>query len=700
MKNKLEKITTILLILLITCSALSCSAGKESGDVLFGKNNFLFLKNAEYYDYESDFRGEIPYSEKDLDKILKALKKRTIAYANNNSIYMTAVIPNAQTVYSENLPSSYGEKGKTRLEQLTDYLSDNNYSYFINLTDTLINAKDNGQLYNNTENSVNALGYYYIYEKIFNSIPQEMRKKNNINATLADHITNSKTEGLSLAVSAKKNVQNNSYKLDLSEDEKYYTLLGTSEVLLSSFIKIGYKSVVPTIPAMLINYNRESELDSFIPYFSSTFGSVGYKKGFEFSINAVNSISPKIAVQLIYEDELYTLLDNDINNSYNAALKPGDDTSVTMTPVVTGYVNTTKDVACIICTVEEGSAVTISGTSFDSYIEYPQDERLIFSVNLSDASETVTITAQVEGKDESSPIEVNVSKKDSSLTVFAGKYSQLHYPDTLADYYCTNLYTEAKLNNIESKLMKKLEKIRKSSGKNTKLLFLIPADAITAYPETATDEMTAKKTSDYSRLQQVTDYFAENDDIIIVNTTSILHENKDKGKLYYQTDTHWNTLGAYFGYYAMMQAIANDGFPAAAPRELDQYKIEKRLEPGGDLASFLGIDTNLVSENKTYCIPNFKNRAVITDYYTGKSYYDYSSQIKCVVDESNLPNAIMITDSFGANLFDFVSDAFGYFVRQTMWEYKTDYSLIEEVKPDYYITVSVERNLANLLYTP
>jgi hypothetical protein len=146
----------------------------------------------------------------------------------------------------------------------------------------------------------------------------------------------------------------------------------------------------------------------------------------------------------------------------------------------------------------------------------------------------------------------------------------------------------------------------------------------------------------------------------------------------------------------MMQVISQE-FPAAAPREISEYNIYQQYDAGGDLANFLGVDTGLVSEYKTFCTPAFTNRAVITNYFSGSSNYVYSDQIKCVVDNKELPNAIMICDSFGANLLDFVTDAFGILVRQTMWEYKTDTELIAEVQPDYYIQVMVERNMASFV---
>lgn len=485
----------------------------------------------------------------------------------------------------------------------------------------------------------------------------------------------------------------------MREDEQKYSVMGSTSNLVSTYVKIGYKSEIPTVPALLVDIEKISDLEIFMPYFSSTYGSVGYKLNYSFSPGALNAIAPRAVIQLIYEDRLFTLLDDEINLTYNSALKPGDDPTTTMTPTLLSKVMTDKNTACLIGTVEVGSEITVSGSTFETFTAYPQHDRFFIPIVLKKGeSDTVTLTAKVEGKEASSPVEVPVSYSESSggLTVFAGKYSQLHYPDTLADYYCTNLFKDSVLEKMESRLLKKLEKIRKASGKNTKLLFLIPPDAITAYPETATDEMIAKKKSDYSRLQQIEDHFKDSEDIIIINLTEIILQNKDKGKLYYQTDTHWNTLGAYFGYYKLMQVISKD-FPAAAPRELSEYTVYQQYEPGGDLTNFLGVDTGIVTEYKTFCKPNYKNRATITNYFTGKPGYVYSDQIKCVVDDPELPNAIMICDSFGANLLDFVTDAFGVLVRQAMWEYKTDINLISEVKPDYYIQVMVERNMGNFV---
>ncbi len=667
--------------------------------MIFGKNNFLFNKTAEGYDYIADFKGEIPFTDIELEQIYSSLNKRSIAFANNHADFLVAVIPNAQTVYPEYMPSEYGIlSGNTRLKQLTAFLHQKGFDHFVDLTEALTAAKKEGQLYHNTENSLNALGAFYAYSEIYTRLPEKLRTKNRLNDELVKQIKKEKTKGLYLAELAGLDRENITLSLEISEDDAMYSVMGKKDILLSTYVKIGYKSIIPTVPAVLIDLEKENDLFVFMPYFSSTYGSVGYKMNYEFSASAMNSIAPRTVIQFIGEDRLSLLLDDAVNATYNAALKPGDDPTTTMTPILLSTVMTDSETACIVGTAEVGSVITVSGSSFETFTAYPQHERFFIPVKIrKGVSDTVSLTASVDGKNVSSALEVKAAHASgANLTVFAGKDSQLHYPDTLADYYCTNLFKENQLVKMEARLIKKLEKIREASGKNTKLLFLIPPDAITAYPETATDEMVAKKNSDYSRLQQIEDYFAGNDDIIIINLTETMLQNKDKGKLYYQTDTHWNTLGSYFGYYKMMQVIA-DEFPAAAPRELSEYNVYQQYDAGGDLVNFLGVNAGVVTEYKTFCTPNFKNHATITNYFSGSSNYIYSDQIKCVVDNEDLPNAIMICDSFGANLLDFVTDAFRVFVRQTMWEYKTDTKLIAEVQPDYYIQLMVERNMANLV---
>ena len=73
----------------------------------------------------------------------------------------------------------------------------------------------------------------------------------------------------------------------------------------------------------------------------------------------------------------------------------------------------------------------------------------------------------------------------------------------------------------------------------------------------------------------------------------------------------------------------------------------------------------------------------------------YAGELESAVNDGNLPTAVMIRDSYSANLFPFICEHFSYLYCQRMWDYELNYDKITEIKPDYVIYVICERNLDN-----
>lgn len=83
-------------------------------------------------------------------------------------------------------------------------------------------------------------------------------------------------------------------------------------------------------------------------------------------------------------------------------------------------------------------------------------------------------------------------------------------------------------------------------------------------------------------------------EITIIDLTDIIRSNKSAGLLYYKTDTHWNALGAFFGYRALMRAL-----PApysASPLEEDEIHAAKTNIRSGDLGRMLLDEANRQEE--------------------------------------------------------------------------------------------------------
>ncbi|MHB1151226.1 MAG: alginate O-acetyltransferase AlgX-related protein [Eubacteriales bacterium] len=671
----MKYIKSVFFVLLLTASVIigACNNNTpaERAERIEGKNGYSFSSGNEFYDFRSDYNGELVLSDTQLSTIYRQLTRRALALSNSGVTYLIAVIPMAQTVYDRYLPSSFN-KDRTvpsRLEQLANYINERNAEsenkiLFCNLTDALKSVTENDGLYNKNDGVITAKGGYYAYAEIYHHLPSEITHKN---ALIAD--PTAVTDGR-------------------------YAVMGSESSILSTYVKIEYKNIIPTNPSLLIDCMDKSDRDALLPYFSSTFGGMGYRQNYEYNMSALNIIAPKAVIQVIREEMLHLLWDDIISLSYENGLKPGDDPYTTMKPQVLETVMTSKDVACIMGTVEAGSVITVSGENFETYTETAQNERFFIDVKIpKNGLETVRLTARLEGKEESSITEVYLEYdvNAESRTVFAGRMSQLHYPYTLEDYYGSNLFSEKELERIGKVMNNRLKSVRKASGTDTKLVYLIAPNSLTIYPETATDDMKAKKVSDNSRLRQFAALAKtrEDDDILIIDLADYMKTKKDLGKLYYQTDTHWNTFGAYFGYYGLMTAIFEDsGIKGTAPYELERFNVYQSIQSSGDLCNFLGINNSVVSEYVTTCSADFPLTAV-------RDTDSIGSEVMRTGDTS-LPKAVVMRDSFGAALISFVSEHFNEITFMPPGS-GVDTSILKAAQPDYFIQVLVERNLGSLL---
>lgn len=665
-------IKNVFFVLLLTTSVLcgSCNHNTPT-ERIEGKNGYSFSAGNEFYDFKSDYNGKLVLSDTELNNIYRQLSRRALALSNTGATYFIAVIPMAQTVYDRYLPSSYNKDHTipSRLEQLENYINEKNAEnenkiLFCNLTKALKSVNENDGLYNKNDGVLTAKGGYYAYTEIYHQLPSEITHKNTL-ITGPSAVT-----------------------------ESNYTVMGSESTILSTYVKIEYKSMIPTSPSLLIDCEERTDRDVLLPYFSSTFGGMGYRQNYEFSPSALNVIAPKAVIQVIREEMLHLLWDDVISLSYENGLKPGDDPYRTMKPQVLETVMTNKNVACIMGTVEVGSVITVSRENFETYTETAQNERFFIDVKIpKNGLETIRLSAKLEGKEESSVSEVYLEYDSNaeSRTVFAGRMSQLHYPNTLDDYYGSNLFTEKELERISKVMNNRLKSVRRASGIDTKLVYLIAPNSLTIYPETATDDMIAKKVSDNSRLRQFAALAEsrEDDNILMIDLADYMKTKKDLGKLYYQTDTHWNTFGAYFGYYGLMTVISEDsGIEGTAPYELDLFNVYQNIQSSGDLCNFLGIDNSVVSEYVTYCSAKFPLTAV-------RDTDSIGSEVMRTGDTS-LPKAVVMRDSFGAALISFVSEHFNEITFMPPGN-GVDTEILKATQPDYFIQVLVERNLGSLL---
>ncbi len=280
----------------------------RSDSVLLGKNGFIFdVYDVDGdYNYIADYVGESLTDETYLASIAEGIAAVRRPFIEAGSQCSVVVIPNAQTVYGELMPDYFGEiSNNTVLKRLTAYMNKTNADGYFDMTDVLLAAKDDGQLYNNTENSLNSLGAYYVYRALIDKIPAdergEMRVINRKDISLNYHNTEGKTLARRAGIEALH--FNRTVSVDFSFSQNY--------------------SIFPRINGVEKTYNTDfsggsvihleciTEWDKIMlrEYFSNSFRTVSCRVGATDIKNLFETIAPDRTYIFVHEYQLSTFAD-------------------------------------------------------------------------------------------------------------------------------------------------------------------------------------------------------------------------------------------------------------------------------------------------------------------------------------------------------------------------------------------------------
>lgn len=181
-------------------------------------------------------------------------------------------------------------------------------------------------------------------------------------------------------------------------------------------------------------------------------------------------------------------------------------------------------------------------------------------------------------------------------------------------------------------------------------------------------------------------------------------KSKSKLPLYYKTDTHWNTLGAWIAFDKLTKSLAESNLGLSFPENNDIDDFNGRVRIGGDLAKFLRIPGSLEDTEISMARPTIKSFRI--------EQYDYSA-MKSISSGRNLPigaptspllvrsdkalnkkKVLWLRDSFGSSVSPFMSATFSEVLHVHVGKVTPKFieDLVNRFKPDYVIVTCVERN--------
>jgi alginate O-acetyltransferase complex protein AlgJ len=188
--------------------------------------------------------------------------------------------------------------------------------------------------------------------------------------------------------------------------------------------------------------------------------------------------------------------------------------------------------------------------------------------------------------------------------------------------------------------------------------------------------------------------------IRLITLKEVMLAEKPNHRLYSKMDNHWNYVGGYFAYRALMREINKD-FPDVKPLELSDFKFKERTVKGGNLSGMIGL-TGKMSE--TEWLPSFPSMRSIDDpdkrYKVPEAFpfvNDY--EVRHYIPGSKLPSIMVIRDSYGQHLFPYLSETFGRtFMLFDGWSYKLNADFVEKEKPDIVVLEIFEPHFKNIVY--
>lgn len=379
-------------------------------------------------------------------------------------------------------------------------------------------------------------------------------------------------------------------------------------------------------------------------------------------------------------------------NNSETSKEVSDDTPSTAeghteAPNVTNIINITPSEVVIAGTCEKGAVVNIKGGEKDVSVEATEGYFITKAKLVNTTMTLLEITAQVEGKEESAIVTKTArysaiaEPRLDGMSVSVGKYSATYFDKMVEDYIGKNLLTQTALRNLKSVVngrVKTLNSEQRAHGQEVGLIYVLVPDSTTVYDENLDDSI--KRQTTITRYQQVSDALKETN-ATVIDMYDIFMKAKEEGdyRVYRSTDSHITEYGAFLMYNEIMNTVAKR-FPDAAPHAKEEFDISEVNTVGGDMLSYLGVDTDIATEKVPVFKPKFDMNIGDTEsaaftttklsdvkVYAGENDYaiDATKEAGTVLSRmyfrtarENLPSVLIYRDDASANVVPLLGERF------------------------------------------
>ncbi|MEE9911850.1 MAG: hypothetical protein K4571_09005 [Deltaproteobacteria bacterium] len=204
------------------------------------------------------------------------------------------------------------------------------------------------------------------------------------------------------------------------------------------------------------------------------------------------------------------------------------------------------------------------------------------------------------------------------------------------------------------------------AGKGIYYVFVIVPDKETVYPEYLPDSVNI--TRQKTMLDQVMFGLGPDSNVHIIDLRASFLKAKTSNRLYYKTDTHWNSYGAFIGYLEIMKQLSARFPDLKPPLRADVAVQNDAITYSGDLAHMLSLGNQLTEKGPGVVLTQNRSQA-------------------------KLRKAVIFKDSYFDNLKPYLSPRFREMIPVSFTD-KFDSETLETDPPEIVITICVQRNIS------
>ncbi len=262
-------------------------------------------------------------------------------------------------------------------------------------------------------------------------------------------------------------------------------------------------------------------------------------------------------------------------------------------------------------------------------------------------------------------------------------------------YRGKKIFTETELVTFKKELEYRTLYLKE---RNCKFYFVIAPAKANIYSEMLPDNI--YKANKQSSGEQLNEYLKSKSSVNVINIYETLRNKKNEDFLYYKIDNHWNEFGAFHAANGILEYIKKD-FPDIKTNNLNDFTISKSTLKTGNIVSMFS-DTTLFSDiyynlkpklgfNAKHknpvgypCVPNFP--------------YPWEYELNKEIKDSKNPKVLIISDSFGGNIYPFLAEQFSRTVKIfDSWQFKLNEDIVNNEKPNIVLVIGLEANIKNIL---